>query len=273
MYRQRFGLTQHPLPKDAHGKTFFEKSPSYQRLERAFCELLEDRGVGLLTGEPGVGKTAALRNLCHKLPAPDYRVIYLADTTVSPLDLYRSLAQELQIKPAHRRAQLWADIKKTLVDLVDNRSITPIVVIDEAQHLSERFLLDLSGFLNFAFDSRDLFPLWLSGLPGLARTLRLQHHAALTTRIAAHVQFESLARESFAAAIEHALKVAGAQSRLLSDPALEMLFRATRGVPRNAARALRAALRKAHEHDQSFVDEHRMAEAIEEISLLQTVRP
>jgi hypothetical protein len=45
MYRQRFGLSAHPMPKDAHGKTFFDNSPGHQKLERAFAQLLEDRGV------------------------------------------------------------------------------------------------------------------------------------------------------------------------------------------------------------------------------------
>jgi type II secretory pathway predicted ATPase ExeA len=270
MYRQRFGLTGHPLPKDARGKSFFDQSPGYQRLERAFAQLLEDRGVGLLTGPSGTGKTAAMRNLCQKLPAPDHRVIYLYDTAVSPLDLYRTLALELGVKPSHRRAQLWSDIKKTLLDLVDSRSTVPVVIIDEAQHLSERFLADLSGFLNFAFDSRDLFPLWLVGLPTLTRQLRLQQHAPLAMRIAAHVQLEPLARESFHSAIEHALKAAGATSRLLSDEAMEMLFRSSAGTPRLASRLLRAALRAAHAHDQSFVDEHRMQEAIDELAVLSS---
>lgn len=270
MYRQRFGLIAHPLPKDAHGKTCFDNSPGHQRLERAFAQLLEDRGVGLLTGEPGVGKTTAIRNLCQRLPAPDHRVIYLCDTALSPLELYRTLAAELGIKPSHRRGQLWSDIKKTLLELVDNRATLPLVVVDEAQHLGERFLADLSGFLNFAFDSRDLFALWLVGLPAIARQLRLQLNAALAMRIAVHVHLEALSRQVFTTAIEHALKAAGATSRLLSDEAMEMLFRSSRGTPRLASKLLRAALRSAHEHDQSFVDEHRMQQAVDELALLST---
>src|SRR5207244_289929 len=99
-----------------------------------------------------VGKTAGLRHHCAHLPRPDFQVIYLCDTAVSPLDLYRTLAQELGVRPSHRRAQLWADIKKTLCHLVDDRGTSPVVILDEAQHLSDRFLIDLSGFLNFAFD-------------------------------------------------------------------------------------------------------------------------
>jgi len=175
MYRQRFGLTGHPLPKDAHGKTFFDKGPGYKKLDRAFRQLVEDPGLGVLTADAGVGKTAAIRNLCAQLPRPDYLVLYLCDTAVAPLDLYRTLATEIGVRPSHRRAQLCTDIKKALVHLVDERGTSPLIILDEAQHLSDPFLIDLSGFLNFAFDSRDLLTLWLVGLPPLARLLRMEH--------------------------------------------------------------------------------------------------
>lgn len=264
MYRKRFGFTCHPLPKNAQGKTFFDKSPGYAQLERRFKQLVDDPGLGILTAEAGVGKTAAMRQLCSKLPQPEYLVLYLCDTAVSPLDLYRTLAMELGVRPSHRRAQLWTDIKKSLVHLVDERGTTPLVVLDEAQHLSDRFLADLSGFLNFAFDSRDLLTLWLVGLSPLARTVRMQQHAALAMRVSAQVHLEPLGRDAFAAMLEHGLKAAGATTKLLGEPALEMLFRASRGVPRVASRLLRAALRLAHEKDQHFLDEHTMEAAVEE---------
>jgi len=159
----------------------------------------------------------------------------------------------------------WPDIKKALVHLVDERTTRPIVVLDEAQHLSDAFLLDLSGFLNFAFDSRDLLTLWLVGLPPLARRLHMQQHAALATRIAAELRLEPLDRDAFAAAVDHALKAAGATQKVLSDPALEMLFRASRGVLRVASRLLRAALRIAHEKQQAFLDEPTLQAALDEL--------
>ena len=189
MYRQRFGLTGHPLPKDAHGKTFFDKGPGYKKLDRAFRQLVEDPGLGVLTADAGVGKTAAIRNLCAQLPRPDYLVLYLCDTAVAPLDLYRTLATELGVRPSHRRAQLWTDIKKALVHLVDERGTSPMIILDEAQHLSDPFLIDLSGFLNFAFDSRELLTMWLVGLPPLARLLRMQQHAPLAMRVVHQVRW------------------------------------------------------------------------------------
>ena len=172
-----------PSPQNAQGKSFFDKSPGHIRLQRAFTRLCNDPGLGVLCADAGVGKTAALRHQCALLPRPDFLVLYLCDTAVSPLDLYRTLALEIGVRPSHRRAQLWADIKKTLVHLVDDRGTCPIVILDEAQHLNDRFLIDLSGFLNFAFDSRDLLTLWLCGLPSLERTLRMHQHAPLLMRV------------------------------------------------------------------------------------------
>jgi len=266
MYRKRFGLTGHPLPKDAQGKTFFEASPGYKRLERAFRQLADEPGVGVVTADAGVGKTA-VRNLCAALPRPDYLVLYLCDTAVSPLDLYRTLAAEIGVRASHRRAQLWTDIKKTLVHMVDERGIQPVVVLDEAQHLSDRFLIDLSGFLNFAFDSRDLLTLWLVGLPPFTRHLRSQQHAPLAMRVVHQIRLEPLDRDGFAAMVDHALKAVGATQTLLSDPAKELLFRSSRGVPRVASKLLRAALREAHERNQNFVDDPTMEAAIEAIAL------
>lgn len=263
--RARFELTGHPLPKDAKGKTFFDKSDGYARMRRAFTELVDDRGLGVLIADAGVGKTAAIRNLCAELPQPDFRVLYLCDTGASPMDLYRVMALELGVQPSHRRGQLWADIKKALTHMVDERGTSPLIVVDEAQHLSDAFLRDLAAFLNFTFDSRDLLTLWLVGLPPLERKLQMRQHDALRTRIGALVHLEALDRTTFAAAVEHGFRAAGAQKKLLADEAMEMLFRSTRGVLRSASKTLRCALRIADERGQAFLDEAVVRAAIDEL--------
>ena len=267
MYRQRFGLTAHPFPKSANGKNFFTEFEGYKKLQRGFELLCEEPGLGVLTAEPGVGKTAALRNLIHDLPRPQYKVLYLCDTAIGPLDLYRSLAWELGLKPAHRRAALWRDLKGRLLQMVDERNEKPLIVLDEAQHLSDTFLCDFSGFLNFAFDSRDLFTIWLVGLPQLRARLKLQVHAPIQTRLQTSVHLEAFAtREVFQAFIQHGLAAAGARGSILADSAREILFRTSRGNPRLAAKLLRRALRLAHEREQSFVDDTIIESTIAEVS-------
>lgn len=265
--KTRFGLTGYPLPKNAQGKTFFDKSPAYGRFQRCFQQLIDDPGLGVLSADAGVGKTSAIRNSCSYLPKPDYLVVYFCDTSVSPFELYRTLASELGVRPSHRRGQLWADLKKTLIHLVDERNTAPVLVIDEAHHLPDAFFFDLPGFLNFAFDSRNLLTLWLVGLPPLVRRLNMHQHAALATRIAATVRLDPLDRDAFAAAVDHAFKAVGATQKLLSDQALEMLFRASHGVLRVASKVLRTALRVASTRGQTFIDEHVLQAAIDEVGM------
>jgi len=269
-YRQRFGLTHHPLPRDAAGTSFFSQTPGHVLLESQFNELLEEPGLGLLTGDAGVGKTAAIRNLCAQLASPDFQVVYLCDTSASPCDVYRTLALELGLTPSHRKSQLWWDIKANLARLLDEQHTVPVIVIDEGQHLSDRFLTDLAGFLNFAFDRRSLAAVWLVGLPVLARRLRLQLHAPLNSRIAAQVHLLPLERDAFKALIGHAIEAAGSREKLLTDPAIELLFRACRGVPRVASRVLRAALKRAHLQNQNVIDDHVLKAAIEELLVVAT---
>jgi MSHA biogenesis protein MshM len=256
MYRQRFGLKRHPFPKDAQGKNFFTDFDGYRRLERSFQMLCEEPGIGLLTAEPGVGKTSAIRNLAEALPRPQYHVLYLCDTGVGPLDFYKTLAWELGLTPAYRRGALWRQLKAHLVHLVDERAEQPLLIIDEAHHLGDRFFADFSGFVNFAFDSRELFTTWFVGQPALRARLAMKDHAALRTRIVSSVHLEPFcSRELFQAFLAHGFDAAGAKGTLLADSARELLFRASRGLPREAGKIIRKAMRFANERQQSFLDD------------------
>jgi len=268
MYRKRFGLHSHPLPKDACGSSFYEGGDLFARLRRVFNWLADEPGLATLTGDAGVGKTAALRHLCSMLPRPEHRVLYICDTHVSATALYRNLAVELGLRPAHRRDALWRDLKRTMLQLVDEQNVIPMLIIDEAQHLPDDFFVDLAGFLNYAFDSRDLLTVWLVGLPSLDQRLAMRHHAALSTRIVSANRMTARAdRDDFFAMIDSAMASAGATTKVLSDPALELLWRASRGLPRAAAKLLRTSLMIAHDRDHSFVDDSLVSAALDELAV------
>ncbi len=266
-YLQRFGLKHDVFPQNAHGDTFFETS-SYTRLKRRFDMLGRQPGLGVLLGDTGFGKTSAIRNLCGSLPRPGYHVIYLCDTAISPVELYRQLAIEVGLRPSHRRGQVWRELKAAMTQMVDDQGVQPLLILDEAQHLGDKFLIDLSGFLNFAMDSRNLLVLWLVGQPGLLGTLRMKYHSALASRISARIHLEALTkREDFLSFLSHGLKAAGATTKIVSDTATELLYRVSRGVPREAARLLRECLILAHEQDRSIVDDTLLETVLDEEKL------
>lgn len=267
MYRKRFGLTHHPLPRDAMGDDFYDQNEAYVRLRRVFRWLADEPGLGMLTGEPGVGKTAAIRNLCAELTTPEYRVLYLCDTAVRPAAVYRNLAAALGVSPKRCRDDLWRQLRDTITHMVDVESVVPVLVIDEAQHLRDDFFIDLASFLNYAFDTRDLLTVWLVGLPPLAHRLGMRHHAALRTRIVSPNVLEPRDRDGFGAMLDHGLTAAGATEQIVSEPAREVLWRVSQGIPRAASRLLRASLMLAHDRDLRFVDEHIVLDACDELML------
>ena len=228
--------------------------------------MLQSPGIGLLTGEPGVGKTAALRHITRSLNPHRYELIYMAETDFGRIDIYRALARALGVEPSYRRAQLWRDIKAYVNQQVDSKQLTPVWIIDEAQNLPPEFFRDLpAAFLNFAFDSRDLLTIWLVGHPDLAHTLARAPYAALSSRIRVQVQIKPIMeRERFAALVRHALKAAGAQHTLLADSGMELLRQASRGYPRKAGHILQTAMRLAVPKGLNHLPDELLQQAIEE---------
>jgi type II secretory pathway predicted ATPase ExeA len=223
MYRQHFGLTHQPLGK--HTPNLWDDG-QLTRLKERFAWLLENPGIGLLTGEAGVGKTAALRQLTQALNPHRYQVIYSPETDFGRVDLYRNLALSLGLDPAYRRAQLWRDIKTQVHALVDTKQILPLWILDEAQNLPLDFFRDLPSFLNFAFDSKDLMTIWLIGHPQLLSTLDRAPYSALKSRISLRLTLAPvIERERFAELITTAIQQAGCQHTLLSDSGLELFCR------------------------------------------------
>lgn len=263
MYLQHFGLTHAPLGKAAPE---LWDDGSLTRLKERFRRLLEAPGIGLLTGEPGVGKTAALRQLTRDLNPHRYQAIYLAETDFGRTDLYRGLALALGVEPAYRRAQLWRDLKARIRELADTKQVLPVWILDEAQNLPAEFFHDFPAFLNFAFDAQDLMTVWLVGHPRLAQTLDRVPYTAMAGRLQVRLQLKPiLERERFAQLIQHALKTAGCPHTLLADSGLELLRQASKGLPRQAGRILHTAMRMAVPKGLNHLPDDLLQQAIEEL--------
>jgi MSHA biogenesis protein MshM len=262
MYRQHFGLTDHPLGKKT--QALWDDGPLAQ-IEERFQWLLHSPGLGLLSGEPGVGKTAIVRQIIHQLNPHQYQVIYTPETDFGRQDLYRNLALELGLEPLYRRAALWRALKERIVELFEHRQCLPIWIIDEAQNLPYNFFRDLPAFLNFAFDSRDMMSVWLIGHPALARTLERVPYEALASRIQIRLHIEPIIeRERFRQLITHGLKQVGCHQTLLSDSGLELLRQASRGRPRQAGLLLRAIMQRAVPKGLTHLPDELIQQTIEE---------
>jgi type II secretory pathway predicted ATPase ExeA len=261
MYRQHFGLKYAPF-----GKDYLElwQTKSHVELEQQFQWLLKSPGLGLLTADPGLGKTAALRRLTNNLNPHQYLVKYIADTDFSRLDFYRQLAVTLNLHASYRRSQLWRDLKEYITNLATNKNILLVLIIDEAQNLSTEFLRDFPSFLNFVFDSKDYMTVWLAGYNDLARTLDQSNNVALSSRIRARCRLQPIIdREPFREFLLHGLVQAGATATLLSDSAIEILRMASKGNPRILHQLVVASLQLATDKKLTHLPDDIIKEAVE----------
>ena len=170
-YIARFGLEFNPFLKNS--REIIIENDEYQEIMFRLGYLVETKGFGLLTGSPGLGKTTAIRNFAASLNPAKYKVIYSSLSTLTVMEFYRSLVASFGAEPAFRKADNFRIIQENITRLALEKRITPVIILDEANHISNAILSDLKLLFNFEMDSRDRAVILLAGLPQLNNTMRL----------------------------------------------------------------------------------------------------
>ena len=231
MYRKHFGLTRHPFAKDLVPEDLFVSSAA-RELHARLAHLLELRGIGLITGEVGSGKTTSCRKVVSTLHTGLYRVFYVPLTTGNVMDLYKSVAWELGLPTERSRAALYKAIRGEVMRLCVESRLRPVLVVDEAQHLRSDVLEDLRLLTNYEMDSQNRLCLLLVGQAELRRRLLMAVHEALNQRIVVRHHLGGLTRDELPLYLAHLLKLAGTELPLFEAPSVEAIYQATNGLPR-----------------------------------------
>jgi type II secretory pathway predicted ATPase ExeA len=266
MWETFFGFKKTPFADNPDAKQLFA-SQAWQQVKTRLEFLAQHRGVGLLTGEVGSGKSTAARAFTSALPANQYKILYVHFSAGSALDLLRQIALELNLTPARLRGDLVRQIAEAVVRLNQAKKQHPLLICDEAQLLPHPALEQLPLLLNFDMDSSRYLTLLLIGQPLLRRTLSLQLHEALRQRIGVHYHLEGVTREELDAYLAHQLKAAGVTQPLFDETARQALYQATRGILRKVNKLAVSALRLAAERKASGVDEALLLDAVGEVLL------
>jgi len=231
MYRKHFALTHHPFGHEIAPEDLFP-STSSRELEVRLAHLLDLRGIGLVTGDSGSGKTCACRKVLTRLHTGRYRVVYVSLSTGNVMDLYKMISWEMGLAVERSRAALHRQIKSEVSRLCTDARIRPILVVDEAHHLRPDVLEDLRLLTNYQMDAEHRLCLLFLGQPELRRRLTMAVHEALAQRIVMRYHLTALAREELSPYLTHRLRLAGAELPLFDPTAEEALFQATSGLPR-----------------------------------------
>lgn len=261
MHLQHFGLKHEPLGKQ---QSEIVDSKQHQSLCQYLGWLTQTNGVGLVTGEAGVGKTTVIHQWAKSLNPLTHRVIYQADNHFKAFDIYCQLAESLGLDSHHRYSRLWRGIKEEVLHLADEKKLTPVWILDESQNLPLSFFADLPAFLNFSFDTRDIMIILLVGTPKLQTIVQRCAYSALSSRIQFHFEWQALDDfEKFSQIIETAFKQAGCQQALLSQTAMKLIHMASKGRLRYAHRLITRSLQLAAKQNLNHLPDDIISNSIE----------
>jgi type II secretory pathway predicted ATPase ExeA len=264
MYTKHFALTHYPFEHTIAGEDLFA-SATQKEAEARLTHLLHLRGIGLITGEAGSGKTTTCRKVAASLHPGLYRVFYIPLSTGNVMDMYKSIAWELGLPAERNRASAFRLIRTEISRLCVEAKQLPVLIVDEAHHLRNDVLEDLRLLTNYAMDSENRLCLLLVGLTELRRRLAMAVHESLAQRIVVRHHLGGLTREELPEYLAHRLRLAGCELPLFEPPAIEMLFQATHGMPRKVGRLAHFALTAAAQQGTKAATAEHMQVALEEL--------
>ena len=241
MYRHHFALKHYPFEHTPHADELFEAEAQSEARARV-GHLLDLRGIGLLTGEAGCGKTTVCRHVVAGLHTGLYRVRYVSLSTGSVLDTYNAIASEFGLPGFAARAAAYRAIRAEVSRMVAESNLLPVLIFDEAHHLRNEILEELRLLTNYRMDAEKRLCLLLVGLTELRRRLAMSAHESLAQRIVVRCHLGGLQRQEVEAYLEHRLRLAGAKTVLFEAAAVEAVALASNGIPRQVDRIAHHAL-------------------------------
>ncbi len=232
-YLKFYELRVEPFRNDPDVAFFFESRAQRAARMRLMRGVTQQRGLCVLVGAPGLGKTMLARQLLASLDGPE-RCVRLLGIPHRDCDagwLMPRITSAFGVtQPAATALGALGQIYERLAGL-GAAGRHPVLLVDEAQLLENpRVMEEFRGLLNLESEDRKLLSLVLFGLPDLDRVLRLD--APLAQRVDIRVTLEGLDDDELGPYLEHRSKQAGATRSLFTADAIEALWSWTRGVPR-----------------------------------------
>lgn len=264
-YISRYGFEFNPFLKGS--REILVETAQYREAKMRLDYLLQAKGFGLLTGQPGTGKTTAVRNWIAGLNQSAYKAIYLPLSTLTVMDFYRSMAEELGYEPAYRKNENFRIIQKAIERYVMEKRMTPIFILDEANYMKNATLNDLKILFNFNMDSVNKAVILLAGLPQLNATLRLASHEPLAQRITMNYELHPLSPEESGNYLLEKQKEAGSHMEVFEKNAVEAIAGASNGIPRVIDKIANHALQIGNSLNQNIITSDTVMKAVEDIQI------
>lgn len=233
MYAEFYGLKELPFALTPDPR-FIYFTPSHTEVMANLHYGIESgKGLIVVTGEVGTGKTTILRWMMQRLDRT-VLVAYIFNPRLSVTEFYQHLASLLDVQKWETKPELLVSLGQAL-DSRHSRGLRTVLIIDEAQGLSPAVLEEIRLLSNFESDTAKHLQIVLTGQPELRDVLNYPDLRQLKQRVALRCVIKALPSvEETDRYITSRLLASGAErTELFNTEAIDYIYRCTEGIPRN----------------------------------------
>jgi type II secretory pathway predicted ATPase ExeA len=217
----------------------------------------------LLSGGNGVGKSTLVGRWVRQLETRLYTPVNLTQATLSSSGLLATLARSLGKRASFRRER---NLDELSAYLSEHERQTLVIVLDDAQNCTHSTLEELRLLLGLNLPTQPTFALILIGDEYLLGQLQLRNHRALCSRLGAHHLLSPWTLEEIQTYLKTGLEAVGInRSRVFDAAAVDLLVRATAGIPRSVCLLARAAWLESARAESKEITAQTIQQAMEQV--------
>jgi general secretion pathway protein A len=236
MYKAFFKLNRAPFELTPDPNCFVPTKRHDEALAALYYGVRRHKGLVVITGEVGTGKTLLLRCLLRLLEqSKDVAYAYLFNSTLCPIEFLQYAVADFGLPATGKnKCELLTDLSRFVVTRGTHK-LTTVLIVDEAHQLSDDTLEEIRMLSNLETPTEKLLQIMLVGQPELDEKLDSIGLRQLKQRIALRTQLSSLTAQESATYIEKRLRIAGADPSsppLFPAFAVERIHRYSHGLPR-----------------------------------------
>ena len=232
MYLEFYGLKVAPFDITPNPRFLYHSTKHREAFNHLLYGIRERKGFVQLTGEVGAGKTTLCRALLEQLDG-NYATALILNPVLNADELMRAIATEygLAVRGLDRMETI-ASISDYLLRQTLAGKET-VLIVDEAQNLTEDLLEQVRLISNIETDDRKLLQIILMGQPELRDRLNSHKLRQLRQRITVRYHLKPLTRNEVGQYIQHRLALAGSNGGpTFTSAAVWRVFRYSKGIPR-----------------------------------------
>lgn len=233
MYERYYGLREPPFRLTSSPRYLLLTPSHAEGLSVLQCGIGSRRGIVVLTGEAGTGKTTVIRAATASQPT-DACFVVIRNPRLTPKEFFEHLAREFGLtgEAATSKTRFLFELTRLLEANLEQGRPTALIV-DEAHELSADLLDEIRLLSNLETDDSKLLPVILAGLPAFANRLAEPRWWQLRQRIVLRCSLARLQPSETAAYIAGRIRVAGGDAAtVLTAEAVELIHRHAGGLPR-----------------------------------------